>query len=112
MQPMINWRMLITVLFILKSRGIRVLKWKCIFIPKAAMASFSGKTVYVSGTVTLEKSIFWKKQELTLTTAANVKPTTDARFVISTNRTGLYYFNLVSLFPPPFKNRSNGNRPD
>jgi alpha-N-arabinofuranosidase len=74
--------------------------------------SNDGKTVYASGTVNLEKSIFWKKHELTLTTAANVIPTTDARFVISTNRPGLYYFNLVSLFPPTYKDRPNGNRPD
>jgi alpha-N-arabinofuranosidase len=74
--------------------------------------SNDGKTVYASGTVNLVKSAFWKKYELTLTTAASVKPTTDARFVISTNRTGLYYFNLVSLFPPTYKNRNNGNRPD
>ena len=74
--------------------------------------SNDGKTVYASGTVNLIKSAFWKKYELTLTTAADVKPTTDARFVISTNRTGLYYFNLVSLFPPTYKNQSNGFRPD
>lgn len=74
--------------------------------------SNDGKTVYASGTVNLAKSPFWKKYELTLTTAAGVKPTADARFVISTNRTGLYYFNLVSLFPPTYKDRPNGNRPD
>jgi len=74
--------------------------------------SNDGKTVYASGTINLEKSTFWKKYELTLTTAADVQPTADARFVISTNRTGLYYFNLVSLFPPTYKNRPNGNRPD
>jgi len=74
--------------------------------------SNDGKTVYAKGTVNLEKSIFWKKFELTLTTGANVIPTTDARFVISTNRTGLYYFNLVSLFPPTFNNRPNGDRID
>lgn len=74
--------------------------------------SNDGKTVYASGTIDLEKSTFWKKYSLTLTTSANVKPTADARFVISTNRTGLYYFNLVSLFPPTYKNRPNGNRPD
>lgn len=74
--------------------------------------SNDGKTVYASGTVNLEKSIFWKKFELTLTTSSDVKPTIDARFVISTNRTGLYYFNLVSLFPPTFNNRTNGNRID
>ena len=74
--------------------------------------SNDGKTVYAKGTVNLEKSIFWKKYELTLTTAADVKTTSDARFVISTNRTGLYYFNLVSLFPPTYNNRSNGDRID
>lgn len=74
--------------------------------------SNDGKTVYATGTVNLEKSNFWKKYELTLTTAADAKPTKDARFVISTDRTGLYYFNLVSLFPPTFNNRANGNRID
>ncbi|GAT64241.1 alpha-L-arabinofuranosidase C-terminal domain-containing protein [Paludibacter jiangxiensis] len=74
--------------------------------------SNDGKTVYATGTITLEKSTFWKKYEVTLTTAANVEPTTDARFVISTDRTGLYYFNLVSLFPPTYNNRPNGNRID
>jgi alpha-L-arabinofuranosidase len=74
--------------------------------------SSDGKTVYATGTIDLAKSQFWKKYELTLTTDANAKPTTDARFVISTNRTGLYYFNLVSLFPPTYNNRPNGSRPD
>lgn len=74
--------------------------------------SNDGKTVYASATFNLIKSPFWKKYEMTLATSANVKPTTDARFVISTNRTGLYYFNLVSLFPPTYKGRTNGNRSD
>lgn len=77
-----------------------------------SIESNDGKIVYASGTVYLSKSIFWKKYELKLTTAANVKPTTNARFVISTNRTGIYYFNLVSLFPPTYNNRPNGNRKD
>lgn len=77
-----------------------------------SIESNDGKTVYATGTIDLAKSPFWKKYELSLTTAAGVTPTTDARFVISTNRTGLYYFNLVSLFPPTYKNRPNGNRPD
>jgi alpha-N-arabinofuranosidase len=32
--------------------------------------------------------------------------------VISTDRVGLYYFNLVSLFPPTYNNRPNGSRVD
>jgi alpha-N-arabinofuranosidase len=74
--------------------------------------SNDGKTIYASGTIDFAKSPFWKKYELTLTTAANVMPTTEARFVISTDRTGVYYFNLVSLFPPTYNNRPNGNRSD
>lgn len=74
--------------------------------------SNDGKTVYASGIINLAKSPFWKKYELTLTTTSDVKPTTDGRLVIATNRTGLYYFNLVSLFPPTYNNRANGNRPD
>ena len=77
-----------------------------------SIESNDGKKVYASGTINLEKSNFWKKYELNLTTNADVKPTKDARFVISTDRKGLYYFNLVSLFPPTYHNRSNGNRPD
>jgi len=77
-----------------------------------SIESNDGKTVYASGTVNLEKSIYWKKYELTLTTTADVKPTKDARFVISTNRLGLYYFNLVSLFPPTFNSQQNGFRAD
>ncbi|MBC7722007.1 MAG: alpha-N-arabinofuranosidase, partial [Pedobacter sp.] len=50
--------------------------------------SNDGKTVYASGTINLEKSAFWKKYQLTLTTSAGITPTTNARFVISTNRTG------------------------
>ncbi|MEO8886036.1 MAG: alpha-L-arabinofuranosidase C-terminal domain-containing protein [Mucilaginibacter sp.] len=77
-----------------------------------SIESNDSKTVYASGTINLVKSIYWKKYELKLTTAADVKPTADARFVISTNRTGIYYFNLVSLFPPTYNNTKNGNRPD
>jgi alpha-N-arabinofuranosidase len=74
--------------------------------------SNDGSTVYASGTINLEKSPFWEKYALKLTTAANIKPTKDAHFVISTNRTGLYYFNLVSLFPPTYNDRPNGDRQD
>jgi alpha-N-arabinofuranosidase len=76
------------------------------------LESPDGKTVYASGTVNFEKNEHWKKYAVTLTTGADVKPSADARFVISTNRIGVYYFNLVSLFPPTFKDRPNGNRPD
>ena len=74
--------------------------------------SKDGTTVFASGTIDLKKSDYWKKYELALTTTAGIKPTKDARLVITTTRTGLYYFNLVSLFPPTYNNRPNGNRAD
>lgn len=77
-----------------------------------SIESNDGKTVYAKGTINLEKSDYWKKYELTLTTTADVKPSKNARFVLSTDRIGLYYFNLVSLFPPTYNNRPNGNRAD
>ncbi|UAY57027.1 alpha-L-arabinofuranosidase C-terminal domain-containing protein [Arachidicoccus terrestris] len=77
-----------------------------------SLESKDGKIIYATGVVNLEKSIYWKKYELNLTTSSGMKPTKDARFVISTNRTGLYYFNLVSLFPPTYENQPNGFRVD
>jgi alpha-N-arabinofuranosidase len=77
-----------------------------------SIESNDGNTVYASGTVNLEKSIYWKKYTVSLTTSPDVKPTADAHFVISTKRTGTYYFNLVSLFPPTYNNRPNGSRID
>lgn len=73
--------------------------------------SNDGATTYATANVIMGKG-GWKKYQATLTTAAGVKPTTQARFVISTNRAGTYWFNLVSLFPPTYNNRPNGNRTD
>jgi alpha-N-arabinofuranosidase len=53
----------------------------------------------------------WKKFEVTLTTG-NVPASKDNQFVISTASPGTIFFNLVSLFPPTFNNRPNGNRRD
>ena len=76
-----------------------------------AIESADGNTVYASGTVD-GIGAEWKKYSLTLTTAADVKPTADTRFVISAASPGTLWFNLVSLFPPTYKNRPNGMRPD
>lgn len=70
-----------------------------------------GKTVYaqaVGGRIDGE----WKRYSVTLTTAAGVKPTADARLVIATESPGTVWFNQVSLFPPTYKDRPNGNRVD
>ncbi|MYN20135.1 alpha-N-arabinofuranosidase [Rugamonas sp. FT107W] len=70
-----------------------------------------GKTVYaqaVGGRISGE----WKRYEVTLATAGNVKPTADARLVIATESPGTVWLNQVSLFPPTYKDRPNGNRID
>jgi alpha-N-arabinofuranosidase len=54
----------------------------------------------------------WRHYDVSLVTGADVKPSADTRFVISTNDSGTYWFNLVSLFPPTFNGRPNGNRVD
>ena len=53
----------------------------------------------------------WKKFEIALSTG-NVPAAKDNQLVISTDSPGVIFFNLVSLFPPTFNNRPNGNRKD
>ena len=76
-----------------------------------SIESIDGKTVYAKAQ---SKAIGseWQQYQLTLTTAADVAPTANTRFVISTTDAGKYWFSLVSLFPPTYNNTSNGNRPD
>jgi alpha-N-arabinofuranosidase len=54
----------------------------------------------------------WQKYTATLTTADDVTPTAQTRFVISTENPGTIWFNLISLFPPTYNDRPNGNRID
>src|SRR5262249_18324315 len=53
----------------------------------------------------------WKKYEVKLTTGDMPGSGTN-RFVISAANTGSVWFSLVSLFPPTFNDRPNGNRID
>ena len=53
----------------------------------------------------------WQKYEATLKTA-NAATTKDARFHIWAGSAGTVWFGLVSLFPPTYNNRPNGNRID
>jgi alpha-N-arabinofuranosidase len=99
-----------------------------------AIESNDGKTVHGKanvGPITSE----WKKYTATFTTAAplcrNPSPIVGGprggdgpcldegyygsltnRFVISTENPGTVWFSMVSLFPPTYKNRPNGNRID
>ena len=53
----------------------------------------------------------WKQVSVTLRTGAGTE-SQDTRFVISTGGKGTVWLNLVSLFPPTYRNRSHGNRID
>jgi alpha-N-arabinofuranosidase len=54
----------------------------------------------------------WKQYSVTLTTGADVIPSATNKLVIATEKPGIAFFNLVSLFPPTYKDRKNGNRVD
>jgi alpha-N-arabinofuranosidase len=73
--------------------------------PEQATPVFASGKVHVSGP--------WRRYELNLATAADIKPTVrNTRFVLSTERPGVFWVTLVSLFPPTWHNRPNGNRID
>jgi alpha-N-arabinofuranosidase len=54
----------------------------------------------------------WKQYTTTLKTGSDAAVSSANRFVISTESQGTIWFNLVSLFPPTYKDRPNGNRID
>ncbi|GAB3452817.1 hypothetical protein GCM10027321_02060 [Massilia terrae] len=78
---------------------------------RASIESSDGATVYASASIA-GISGQWTKYSVQLTTPANLAPTTDARFVLSTEKPGTLLFNQVSLFPPTLNDRPNGLRPD
>ncbi len=73
--------------------------------------SNDGKIVYATAKINRIGSE-WQRYAFTLTTESNIQPTADTRFVIAATDEGQYWFNLVSLFPPTYNDRANGNRPD
>ena len=75
-----------------------------------AITSTNGETVFASARVPkITKK--WQKYEVTLATGSGT-PSKDNRLIISTTGRGRVWFSQVSLFPPTFANRANGNRPD
>ena len=81
------------------------------------LQSNDGKTAFASATVPHISSA-WRKYEVTLTTG-DVTPSKDNQLAISTTKAGTMWshhgkvwFQQVSLFPPTWNNRPNGNRPD
>jgi len=78
---------------------------------QVSLESPNGQTVFASAEVAAPGTE-WKKQTFTFTTGAEIKPTADARFVIRMKAAGSYWLSQVSLFPPTYNDRPNGNRAD
>ena len=76
-----------------------------------ALASNDAQETFATGVVPALAET-WAKYEVTLTTGAGIKPSKDNHFVIWAAGSGAVWFQNVSLFPPTFNNRPNGNRPD
>lgn len=75
-----------------------------------AIESIDGSISYASATITsIDKE--WKRYEFALTTG-DVEATDDARFSITSTSNGKFWISFVSLFPPTYNNRPNGNRRD
>ena len=76
-----------------------------------ALAGNDTPEIFATGVVTaLSES--WAKYEVTLTTGAGITPSKNNRFIIWAAGSGTVWLQNVSLFPPTFSNRPNGNRPD
>ena len=76
-----------------------------------AIESNDGKTTAASASIP-EIGAKWKKYTATLKTG-DVTASKDNRLVISaTGKTGKVWLSLVSLFPPTYNDRPNGNRID
>ena len=72
--------------------------------------SADGKSVFATGRIA-HLTGDWKQYKLTLKTG-NVPVSKANRFAITTASPGAIWFQQVSLTPPIYKNRANGNRPD
>jgi len=75
-----------------------------------SIVSDEGSTVAATGQVS-NVGTTWRKYELTLNTG-ETKTSAENHLVLSSNKPGTLWFGFVSLFPPTYKNRTNGNRPD
>ena len=76
-----------------------------------ALQSKDGAATYASATIPA-LSAAWHAYELTLKTRRGVKPTADARLVVTSSKPGAVWLGFVSLFPPTWNDRPNGLRRD
>ena len=75
-----------------------------------SLESADGNTVYARAEISGVTGD-WKKFEATLTTK-NVKPSKENIFKLAATAPGTVWLQQVSLFPPTYKKRVNGNRAD
>jgi alpha-N-arabinofuranosidase len=75
-----------------------------------AIVSHDGATTCASANV-VRLTATWVRYDVTLTTG-KAATSADNRLVISSGTPGTVWFGFVSLFPPTFNNRPNGNRSD
>jgi alpha-N-arabinofuranosidase len=75
-----------------------------------SIESADGKTTFASAEIR-GLTTAWKKFEAKLTTK-NVAASKDNVFKLTTRAPGTLWLQNVSLFPPTYKNRKNGNRAD
>jgi alpha-N-arabinofuranosidase len=76
-----------------------------------AIVSDEGGAAYASGQISALTGV-WKKYELALTASAQAPASAKNHLLISAGGKGAVWFGMVSLFPPTFNNRANGNRKD
>jgi len=77
---------------------------------RVAIVSEDGRTTYTLATVPALTGA-WQRYALSLTTGELI-PTARARFTVSFSSPGKVWLTLVSLFPPTWNDRPNGNRID
>jgi alpha-N-arabinofuranosidase len=76
-----------------------------------AIVSNDGNTIYAQAQIPRITPNRYNKYEVILTTG-DVDKTADTNFQIWAGDTGTVWFGLLSLFPPTYNNRPNGNRID
>lgn len=75
----------------------------------ALVSDNTGKAV--ASTTVQGLSTEWKRYEFTLTTG-KIETSAENHLLLTVGHAGKIWIDLTSLFPPTYKNRENGNRPD
>jgi len=79
---------------------------------RVSLESKDGSRVFARAEFSLAPGGEWKKYEAVLMTDSAASVSADTRLTIATEHPGTFWLTLVSLFPPTWKDRPNGNRID